>query len=383
MVSYNNYSVNGLIFDIPEGVTHFKFVPSNVNSVQVTKDVITFSYIKGTTSDAFEDFDGCTKLYDGVVFVPYLKPTKIEHKIISINKDNEFLCNCHENISITQFRYKDITEHHHRNKYYALTFLFSVDNPDFDSYYDIIEGTKLLSPIGDLLTELSQIKNNLVFNSGTSQIPSNRNYLPQSKYRNYRISSLDYIVDFFEKLEIIFDSYGFELVEFNKLKEVSKSVVTFKINSHSPEYIKRIKVRTSDHGIISSGAKVSFALMTPDTDIYEDFRIRYNNIDLIQNNREFKCIDKYGLPWRYNVVWQSELDEGFEHAFGSNDLGAFGYQFQFNAILSFYDVYDEHFSVIEEMLLDIGMEITKGVDFSIHPEISAYTVSNESSPNEG
>lgn len=380
MVSYNNYSVNGLIFDIPEGVTHFKFIPSNINKVEVIKEVIIFSYIKGTTSSSFADFDGCKPLYEGIEFTPYLKPTKIEHKIVGLNSENEFLCNCHENITITQFRYKDIPEHYFRNAYYTLTILFSVDNPSMDLYYGIITNTNFLGLIGDPITDPTKVVNNFIFNSMKASIPSTRTYLPQSKYRNYRISSLDYLTDFFTKISKAFEDYGFELVEFNKLKEVSKHVVTFKIHTHAPEYVKRIKVRNPDHGIINSGSKVSFALMTPDTDIYEDFKIRYNNLDIIQNNREFKCEDRYGLFWRYDAVWQSELDESFEHGFGTNDLGALGYQFQFTVNLSFFDVYDEHYDVVEEILINQGFVTEKLKDFGSHPEVNAYTTSKVTSP---
>jgi hypothetical protein len=91
--------------------------------------------------------------------------------------------------------------------------------------------------------------------------------------------------------------------------------------------------------------------MTPDTNIYEDFKMRYNNLDIIQNHREFKCKDKYDKEWRYDCIWTQSLDDEFSHEYPSNNLNTYGYQFNFNATLEFFDVYDEHYEVIREVLV--------------------------------
>lgn len=347
---YNRYSVNGILFDIPEGVTHFKFVPSNQCNVSTHLDVIIFEFTFGVTADEFCRLASLTAVYPECVLIPYLIPTKIEINYFDINGKDEFLKICHENINLTQLRYK-ISEDYLINKYFNLIYLIGVEGEfDIDEYYQRFEDTGLLIPV-NRVTELNELGNIEIHNSRVHRIKSDRVYLPLSKYRQYRISSLDYIVDFFSKLSKVFEDYGFELVEYEKLKEVeTHNVVTFKIGTHSKEFIKRINVRIPEHDIMFSGSKIQFILSTPDTDIYEDFKMRYNNLDLIQNLREFKCEDKYGAEWRYDCIWQGEVDESFAHEFSTTDFGTAGYQFQFSATLEYFDVYDHTYSLIEDII---------------------------------
>ena len=347
---YNKYSVNGILFEIPEGITHFKFIPSNRCYVSTDKDVITFEFTRGITADEFCRLASLEAVYPESILIPYLIPTEIKFSYLDINRNAEFLKICHEGINLTQLKYK-IPEDNLINRYYNLIYLIGVDGEvDLNAYYENLENTKLMVAL-NRVTDISELTNIELHNSRVNRIKSNRVYLPLSRYMQYRISSLDYIVDFFYKIGEVFKDYGFELVEYEKLKEVkTHNVVTFKIGTHSKEFIKRINVRIPEHDIMFSGSKIQFILSTPDTDIYEDFKMRYNNLDLIQNLREFKCEDKYGAEWRYDCIWQGEVDESFAHEFSTTDFGTTGYQFQFSATLEYFDVYDHTYTLIEDII---------------------------------
>lgn len=390
------YSINGLMFEIPKLVRYFRFIPSNKNTVTYDLDLLTVTYIKNSTvskflqnytsnfTNQFINTFGNSFVIDSVypdkVIDSYLKPTPIVFKFVSVNRYKEFLKLCHEDIQITQLKYIDIAKSKLVNNYYNLTYIYSVDNTkSVEEYYKLYEDTKLLKvinpikylpkkgeiiPIDESTDQFSDEFNNLfgfgrpegdinnvmIYNSSVHRIKLDRCYLPISKYREYRISSLDYIVDFFGKISKILSSYGFELVEYNKLKDAKTSnIVTFKISSHTKEFLTRVKPRIPDHNIIFSGSVINFNLMTPDTDIYEDFKIRYDNIDFIQNIREFSCKDKYGMDWRYDCIWTSKLDGSFEHGYGQTELGTYGYQFPFQATLEYFDVYDFAYPIVKDI----------------------------------
>jgi hypothetical protein len=347
------YSVNSILFQVPDGVTYFEFIVGNTRSVEVKNDLIIFTYIQGDTAKSFTEGLGKYKpIYPDWIIVPYIRPYKITYQSIGINKDKEFIKLCFESLHFTQLIYK-INEFKFRNEYYNFIILVpSQGDHTLDEYYNYLESTRLIS-IENRVDEFQELRNRLVHNSKTEDLPSNRVYLPYSKYRQYRIMALDYLTDFFNKIGKSFEEYGFELVEYEKLKDAKTSnLVTFRINSHTKEFNHRIIVGEPEHDLMFSGSRVSFALMTPDTDIYEDFKARYNNIDIIQNQREFSCEDKYGYPWRYDVYWQSQLDGGFSHEFPQTELSTYGYSFQFTATLEFFDVYDKVYGLMETFLIN-------------------------------
>lgn len=351
------YSVNGIIFEIPNGVTHFQFLQSDKVGMEVNKDVVTFSYVQGMTASEFcTKVEGCTPLYNDSVLIPYTKHTKIDRQIIGINRNEEFIKVCHEDLSITQLRYK-IEGLKLLNRYYNVTILIgSLTELDLDEYYRLLTDTNLVE-VRNKVTDVSEVSNVEVHNSNYHKFKTDRVYLPNSKYRQFRISALDYLVNFFGEMSKVFEDYGFQLVEYEKLKDAdSSNIVTFRINTHAREFLKRTIPRIPEHNLMYSGSRVSFALMTSDTDIYEDFRDRYTNLDIVQNRREFKCEDKYGDEWRYDCIWQSQLDDSFSHDFPNTEFGAYGYQFMFTATLEFYDVYDVKFDIVKEIIGNLKFE---------------------------
>jgi hypothetical protein len=347
------YSVNGIIFEVPEGVTHFEFMPTdNECSISHNIDLLVIKYKSGCTAGYFKSqIPEVDVVYEDYIIIPYLKPIKIEYMEIRVNRDKELLKICYEDINIIQLRYKvDVSEL--VNNYFNFTLILAAFNESesIEDYYQLLLGTKVFELINPIESK-SELMNVMVHNSKVHNISSDRVYLPQSKYRKYRISNLDYVVDFFLKLSELFEEYGLELVEWNKVKDAKTSnIVTYKVETHASDFIKRVRP-AEDHDIMFSGARISFVMMTSDTDIYEDFKIRYNNIDLIQNHREFKCKDKYNFDWRYDVVWQGTVDESFIHDIQTNDFGSYGYQFPFRATLEFWDVYDEVYNYILSILM--------------------------------
>jgi len=376
MREMSKYSVNGLLFDVPEGVTHFKFLPSGECNVRVVKDIMIFEYTQGITAGEFCRLVSLESVYPESVLIPYLVPTEIKFQSVGINQDDEFIKICHEDINVTQLKYK-IADTKLINKFYNLTLLLGavdgLDSINVDEYYNLLESTGLLIAM-NRVENSRDLRNVEIHNSKVHDIKSTRVYLPQSKYQKYRISNLDYISDFINKLSDVFTDYGFELVEYEKIKDAeSKNIVTFRINTHAKEFLKRVHPRIPEHNIMFSGARISFMLMTPETDIYEDFKMRYNNIDLVQNMREFKCPDKYGYMWRYDITWQGQLDDTFSHDFPQTDLSTYGYQFPFTATLEFFDVYDVVYDLIQELSVNPVIKDSVGINPEIEEEIRNFT----------
>lgn len=183
-------------------------------------------------------------------------------------------------------------------------------------------------------------------------------YSLREKYDNYRIRSIDYQNQFVEELRKRLLEYGVELVRFNKEKTLSMtSYVTYRFsqtpsNNNHPLY--------SDHHcqITNHRLPVELELHTTNTQLFFDFKNRYQNVDFLTNFCEMTTMDRYGDLWTSAIKW-GRLSEDFSQTYDSDNNSNFALSSQFTCELYFYEAYDDRFSFIEEINLEMTNEDDK------------------------
>ena len=183
-------------------------------------------------------------------------------------------------------------------------------------------------------------------------------YSLREKYDNYRIRSIDYQNQFVEEIKKRLSDYGVEFVRFNKEKTLSMtSYVTYKfsqtpVNSNHPMYSdKHCK-------ITSHRLPVELEIHTTNTQLFFDFKNRYQNVDLLTNFCEMTTMDKYGDLWTSAIKW-GRLSEDFSQTYESDNNSNFALSSQFTCELYFYEAYDDKFNFIDEINLEISSEDEK------------------------
>ena len=183
-------------------------------------------------------------------------------------------------------------------------------------------------------------------------------YSLREKYDNYRIRSIDYQNQFIEELRKRLGEYGIELARYNREKTLSNtSYVTYKfsqtpVNYNHPMY-------SDEHcTILNHRLSVELELRCDNTQLFFDFKNKYNNVDLLTNFCEMSTMDKYGDLWVSAIKW-GRITEDFSQLYEADNNSNFSLQCQFSCELYFYEAYDDRFSFIEEINIEIENENTK------------------------
>lgn len=183
-------------------------------------------------------------------------------------------------------------------------------------------------------------------------------YALREKYDNYRIRSIDYQNQFVEEIRKRLGEYGVEFIRLNKETTLSgTSYVTYRFsqtptNFNHPMY--------SDHHCVVTSHRlpVELELHTTNTQLFFDFKNRYQNVDFLTNFCEMTTMDKYGDLWTSSIKW-GRLSEDFSHTYESDNNANFALSSSFNCELFFYEVYDDKYEFIEEINLEIQNEDNK------------------------
>lgn len=180
-------------------------------------------------------------------------------------------------------------------------------------------------------------------------------YTLRAKYDNYRIRSIDYQNQFVEEIRKRLGDYGIELARYNREKTLANtSYVTYRF-SQTP--IKANHPLYSDHHctILNHRVPVEFELRCDNTQLFFDFKNKYNNVDLLTNFCEMATMDRYGSLWVSAIKW-GRITEDFSQTYESDNNANFALQCQFTCELYFYEAYDDHYGFIEEINLELKEE---------------------------
>lgn len=180
-------------------------------------------------------------------------------------------------------------------------------------------------------------------------------YSLREKYDNYRIRSIDYQNQFVEEIRKRLSDYGVEFVRFNKERTLSgTSYVTYRfnqtpVNNNHPMY-------SDPHcQITNHRLPVELELHTTNTQLFFDFKNRYQNVDFLTNFCEMTTMDRYGDLWTSAIKW-GRLSEDFSQTYESDNNSNFALSAQFTCELYFYEAYDDRFGFIEEINTEITTE---------------------------
>lgn len=183
-------------------------------------------------------------------------------------------------------------------------------------------------------------------------------YSLREKYDKYRIRSIDYQNQFVEEMRRILTNYGVEFVRFNKEKTlVNTSYVSYRfsqtpVNNNHPMYSDQ-QCQLTNHRL-----PVELELHTPNTQLFFDFKNRYQNVDLLTNFCEMTTMDKYGDLWTSAIKW-GRLSEDFSQTYESDNNSNFSLSAQFTCELFFYEAYDIKLNFLEEINIEIAKEEEK------------------------
>ncbi len=177
-------------------------------------------------------------------------------------------------------------------------------------------------------------------------------YTLRRSYNDYVIRAIDYQDQFILELRRILDDYGIELVRWNKETTLKTTSYISYVFSQTPTRIHHPNFRDEEDRLMSHHLPVDFTLRTPDMVMFFDFKNKYNNVDLLTNFCEFKTSDKYGDRWTAAIKWGG-ITEDFNHMYQQDDNSNFSYQCQFRCELFFYEVLDDRYEFLKEIIYNI------------------------------
>ena len=177
-------------------------------------------------------------------------------------------------------------------------------------------------------------------------------YNLREKYDNYRIRSIDYQNQFIEEIRKRLGEYGIELARYNREKTLSNtSYVTYKF-SQTPVNYNHPRYYDGDNSVLSHKIAVEFELRCDNTQLFFDFKNKFNNVDLLTNFCEMSTMDKYGDLWVSAIKW-GRITEDFSQLYDSDSNSNFSFSCQFSCELYFYEAFDDRVDFIKEINYEI------------------------------
>jgi len=174
----------------------------------------------------------------------------------------------------------------------------------------------------------------------------------KAKYSKYLLRGIDIQDQFISQLRNRIEEYGIELLSTPIDKNTSSdNRITYRFSE--------IDKQESHHAVqnplrwaMQYKAHVDFTFGTPDLSLYHDFKVRYQNLDLITNYTEFYTLDKLGRSWVSNIEW-SNLDASFNQDYATDEHNNIAFSTSFSADIHYYIVYDETFYRFNNVILSI------------------------------
>lgn len=319
----------------------------------VSRSTLILTFTPGSTSKSLSSVLGIPSIGKDTSMLPMNIPKKFIQTIFSLNglKLKKLTSDTHTiNIIIVSDSESRVVQ-----DYDKTTIVVSKDDYKDRSFinYLFYSGNLIyLQPIGKLpedyeirnFPKISIKDSNINLNSNSETIFSLRR-----RYDDYVIRAIDYQDQFILEIKRILNNYGIELVRQNKETTLKKSsYVTYQF-MQTPVKYNHPKYSYPDDKIMQHKLPIEFSLRSTDMVLYFDFKNKYNNVDLLTNFCEFKTTDKYGERWTAAVKW-GNITEDFNHTYQQDDNANFSYQCQFRCELYFYEVIDDRYEILKEII---------------------------------
>ena len=340
---------------------YFNVKEGNTNSLveDKTTSTLTLTYKPGSTNKSLSDFLGIPFYGEDTK----MEPTGISKRFkdVHVSLNGLKLKKCTSDTHIVNIVIVNDSESRVCQNYNYTTIVVSEEDANNDDFINFLfySGNLLyLKPVGPK-PKCWKIRNfpKITIKDSDLNLTSDSTfvYTLRRRYDDYAIRAIDYQDQFILELRRILDDYGIELVRWNKEQTLkTTSYISYQF-SQTPTRIHHPNYKDSEDRIMSHRLPVEFTLRTPDMVMFFDFKNKYNNVDLLTNFCEFKTTDKYGGRWSAAVKWGS-ITEDFNHIYQQDDNSNFSYQCQFRCELYFYEVLDDRYEFLKEIIYTIESE---------------------------
>lgn len=317
---------------------------------------LTLTYTPGSTSESLSIALGITSIGKVQNMIPMGTPKKFSETIISLNglKLKKLTHDSH----VINLVIVDDSESRVVQDYGYTTIVVSSEdykNPEFINFLFYSGNLQYIQPIGPR-PKCYEIRNfpKIIIGDKSLDLKSDSldSFTLRRHYNDYVIRAIDYQDQFILELRRILMNYGIELVRLNKEKTLSTpSYITYQF-MQTPIKYNHPRYSDLEEKILHHKQPVEFTLSTPDMIMFFDFKNKYNNVDLLTNFCEFKTTDKYGKRWSAAVKW-GQITEDFSHTYAMDNNSNFANQCQFRCELFFYEVIDERYDFLGEIVYNL------------------------------
>lgn len=334
---------------------YFQVIEGATSSIVENEDKSTLilTYSPGSTSGTLSDLLGIQCFERDIDMIPMGLPKRFPVTLVTLNglKLRKLTYDPHTiNIVIVSDSESRVIQNYN----YTTIIVSEEDykNPEFINFLFYSGNLKYLQPIGPK-PSCYEIRNfpKLIIRADNVDLSSSSEvvFTLRRKYNDYVIRSIDYQDQFILEIRKILEDYcGIELVRINretplrKTNYVSYQIIQTPVKDNHPKYM--------DDKIIQNKESVEFWLRCTDMPMFFDFKNRYNNVNLLTNFCEFKTPDKYGQRWTAAVKW-GPITEDFNHTYQQDNNSNFSFECQFRCELYFYEVIDERYEFLKEIVL--------------------------------
>lgn len=330
-------------------------------SEDIQRSTLTLTYTgDNNTSGVLSDLLGIPCTQRNISMLPMGLPKRFPSTVISLNglklkkltydphTINIVIVSDSESRVIQDYEYTTIVVS--RNDY---------KNPEFINFLFYSGNLIYLQPTGPR-PSCYEIRNfpKIQINSDNVELSSSSEtvFTLRRRYNDYVIRAVDYQDQFILELRKILDDYGLELVRINKettLTKTSHVVYQFiqtPVKDNHPKY--------SDDKVLQHKIPVEFYLRCTDMPMFFDFKNKYNNVQLLTNFCEFKTPDRYGQRWTAAIKWGG-ITEDFNQTYQQDNNSNFSYECQFRCELYFYEVLDDRYEFLKEIIMRLDEETEK------------------------
>lgn len=233
------------------------------------------------------------------------------------------------------------------------TILMPKHNPKVEQYLDVLSRNPYLNILSCELEDFYNVYGLLIKDSDVNISTKNQFvFSSKSSYTRYLLSQVDTLESFLSQIKSILNSYGMQLVKY-PLSEDAETAnrAIYRIT----ELGKQVSHKTGSDVLkdeVQAQSTIEFEFTFLDMIMYEDFRTRYQNVDLLSNFTEFYTVDKNNDSWIANVKW-SELPTDFTQDFSQDNQGNNAYSFTITAEVHHYIVYDKLYKSIQTIITKI------------------------------
>ena len=337
-------------FQVKEGIT------SSIIE-DTARSTLILTYSPGSTSGSISDLLGIPCTEKNIELIPTGLPKRFINTFITLNglklrkltydphTLNVIIVNDSESRVVQNYNYTTIvvSENDYKNLEF-INFLFYSGNLVY------------LNPIGPR-PNCYELRNfpKIQINSENVELYSESEviFTLRKKYNDYVIRAIDYQDQFILELRKILEDYGLELVRINKETTLTKT--SYVVYQFLQTPVKDNHPKYSDDKVIQQKIPVEFYLRSTDMPLFFDFKNKYMNVNLLTNFCEFKTSDKYGQRWSAAIKWGG-ITEDFNQTYQQDDNSNFSYQCQFRCELYFYEVIDERYKFLEEIIHNLEFD---------------------------